>query len=86
MPPAIVKGFAADENFDGERHIGGLGSEIGPIELEDGSVIDGGRVLIRDQWNAALYTPLAEQQRPEHLWIHKNRLSGFWGGLILRTL
>ena len=80
MPPTIVKGFAADVNFDGDRRIGGLGSDVGSVKLEDGSVIDGGRVLMRDQWNSALYTPLEEQRRPQDILVHKNRLSGFWAG------
>lgn len=80
MPPTIVKGFAADTNFGGDRKIGGLGSDVGSVQLADGSVINGGRVLMRDQWNSALYTPLEEQRQPQDLWIHKNRLSGFWGG------
>jgi hypothetical protein len=49
MPPTIVRGFAADNNFDGSRQIKGLGSHIGPVQLEDGSVVDGSRVLMRDQ-------------------------------------
>ena len=80
MPPTIIKGFAADVNFDGERKIEGLGTEIGSVKLEDGSVVDGGRVLLRDQWNSALFGPLEEQMQPKDIWIHKNRLSGFWGG------
>ena len=54
MPPTIVKGFAADNNFDGDRRITGLGSEIGPVKLEDGSMVDGGRVLMREL--SILYT------------------------------
>lgn len=83
MPPAIIKGFAADVNFDGDRKIGGLGSDIGLVKLADGSVVNGGRVLMRDQWDSALYSPLEEQRRPQDLWIHKNRLSGFWGGTAI---
>ncbi|KUJ06359.1 Isochorismatase hydrolase [Mollisia scopiformis] len=58
MPPTIVKGFAADNNFSGKRKIGGLGADVGPVELDDGSVIDGGKVLMLGQWNSASYTPL----------------------------
>ena len=79
MPPAIVKGFAADTNFEGPRKVGGLGSDIGPVKLEDGSTVDGGRVLMADQWNSEFYGPLAERAEPQDLWINKNRLSGFWG-------
>jgi nicotinamidase-related amidase len=80
MPPTIVKGFAADSNFDGPRRIEGLGSDIGSLQLEDGSVVQGGRVLMRDQWNSASYAPLEAKHQPQDIWIHKNRLSGFWGG------
>ena len=83
MPPTIVKGFAADDNFDGERQIKGLGSDVGPVRLEDGSCIDGGLVLMREQWNTELYTPLEKSHEPQDIWIHKNRLSGFWGGTTI---
>ncbi|KAH0556254.1 hypothetical protein GP486_005819 [Trichoglossum hirsutum] len=79
MPPTIIKGFAADNNFDGPRRIKELGSEIGPVQLGD-TVVEGGQVLMRDQWNSALYSPLKEKHQPQDILIHKNRLSGFWGG------
>ncbi|KAL9025088.1 MAG: hypothetical protein Q9196_006032 [Gyalolechia fulgens] len=80
MPPTIVKGFAADNNFEGPRRIESLGSDIGSVELEDGSVIEGGRALMPNQWNSASYTPLKEKHEPQDMEIDKNRLSGFWGG------
>jgi len=80
MPPTIIKGFAADNNFSGTRKIKGLGSDIGSVKLENGSVVDGGRVLMRDQWNWESYLPLKEKRQPQDIWINKNRLSGFWGG------
>jgi hypothetical protein len=61
MPPTIVKGFAADNNFGGHRRIKGLGSDIGSVELEDGSVLEGGRVLMRDQRNSTSYSPLEKK-------------------------
>ena len=64
----------------------GLGSEIGPVELENGTTIDGGRLLMRDTWNAALPPALDESYQTgrtlDHhpdVWIHKNRMSGLWG-------
>jgi nicotinamidase-related amidase len=65
----------------------GLGSQIGEVTLDDGSVVDGGRLLMRDQWNAALYPPLDAAYQEgrvldngrEDVWIHKNRMSGLWG-------
>lgn len=65
----------------------GLGSDVGPVKLEDGTTIDGGRLLMRDQWNSALYPPLEKARQEglagkikrEDVWIHKNRMSGLWG-------
>lgn len=63
----------------------GLGSQVREIEMDDGRKIEGGRLLMRDQWNTELYPPLEEArqaglkaQRPD-VWIHKNRMSGLWG-------
>ena len=69
----------------------GLGTEIGKVKLADGSVVDGGKLLIRDQWNSALPPDLdAEYQKglsanPPDVWIHKNRMSGLWGPATLCT-
>ena len=74
------------ENVKPKRIFKGLGSEIGPVELEDGSTVEGGRLLMRDTWNAALPPRLdASYQEGQKLtqnpdiWIHKNRMSGLWG-------
>ena len=48
------------------------------MKLEDGSLVDGGRVLIRDRLNSASYPPLQEQQQPQDMLVWKNRLSEFW--------
>ena len=80
MPPTIIKGFAADNNFTGERRDYGLGSDVGSVELEDGSVIAGGRGLMQGAWNTASYTPLEEKYEPQDMRVAKNCLSGFWGG------
>ena len=66
----------------------GLGSNIGPVELDDRSMTEGGRLLMRDQWNAALYDPLEKTRQEgtsgshqrQDLYVHKNRMSGLWGG------
>lgn len=47
MPPTIIKGFAADNNFVTGKKIGPLGSDIGSVELEDGTMIDSGKGLMR---------------------------------------
>lgn len=64
----------------------GLGAECGTISLPSGETIDGGRLLMRDTWNAALYPPLdriyeegAKLSSNPDVWIHKNRMSGMWG-------
>lgn len=80
MPPTIVRGFAMDNNFDGPRKIGDLGSDIGPLTRDDGTAIQGGGVLIRGECNSAMFTPLAEAAKPGDIWVSENRLSGFWGG------
>jgi len=64
----------------------GLGSEMGPVKLEDGTTVDAGRLLFRDTWNAALPPALDSayqegkmlESKPD-VWIHKNRMSGLWG-------
>jgi len=74
------------ENGKPKRIYQGLGSEIGPVVVEDGNTVDAGRLLMRNTWNAALPTALddayREGQKIEHrpdVWIHKNRMSGLWG-------
>lgn len=72
--------------LEGRTVYRGLGAECGKIKLEDGTEIDGGRMLMRDSWNAALYPPLDEvylegsrlEKRPD-VWLHKDRMSGLWG-------
>lgn len=64
----------------------GIGAECGTLALPDGKYVSGGRLLMRDTWNAALYPPLDAMyteggkldSRPD-VWIHKNRMSGLWG-------
>ena len=69
----------------------GLGRDIGQVKLDDGSTVDGGKLLMRDTWNAAL-TPELEACRQEGLsanppdvWMHKNRMSGLWGNGTMCT-
>ena len=69
----------------------GLGREIGSLELEDGRTIQGGKLMMRDQWNSDLTPELraAYEQglhaSPPDVWIHKNRMSGLWGDKTLCT-
>jgi nicotinamidase-related amidase len=80
MPPTIVRGFAADNNHQGDRTLAGVGADIGPVKLDDGTIVEGGKVLMRDQWNSNVYDPLSSAAEPHDLRVYKNRLSGFWGG------
>lgn len=64
----------------------GLGADPGIITLPDGKSVQGGRLLMRDTWNAALYPPLdaiyaegSKLDKNPDVWIHKNRMSGMWG-------
>ena len=74
------------ENGKSKRIYQGLGSEIGPVKVEDGKMVDAGRLLMRGTWNAGLPSPLErafnegqEQKNKPDVWIHKNRMSGLWG-------
>ena len=74
------------ENGKAKRIYQGLGSEIGPVVIENGRTVDAGKLLMRDTWNAGLPTALSdafvEGQRKVNkpdVWIHKNRMSGLWG-------
>lgn len=75
------------ENGKDGRIYKGLGSPCGILTLPSGEKIDAGRLLMRDQWNSALYPPLdacyEDGKKLKHnpdVWIHKNRMSGMWGG------
>lgn len=64
----------------------GLGTDCGTLTLDDGTSIDAGKLLMRDQWNAALYPPLdtiytegSKLPNNPDVWIHKDRMSGLWG-------
>ncbi|KUJ17109.1 Isochorismatase hydrolase [Mollisia scopiformis] len=67
------------------RRTEGIGFDIGPVKLANGQVVEGGRMLVRDTWNAAMPLDLndsfkegqASESNPDIL-IHKNRMSGFW--------
>jgi nicotinamidase-related amidase len=72
--------ISLDNNFEDAYKIPELGVDIGPVQLDDGSTIDGGKVLMRDQWNSEFYSALTSEAEPNDLKAWKNRLSGFWGG------
>jgi nicotinamidase-related amidase len=80
-----VDRFGHDSDVSGKEC--GLGSDCGTLRLPSGAPIAAGRLLMRDTWNAALYPPLDVIYRtgaqlpilPDVL-LHKNRMSGLWGG------
>ena len=82
----VVEEQELTENGKPKRIYKGLGSEIGPVKIEDDKVVDAGRLLMRDTWNAALPPALdatyregrSLKEKPD-VWIHKNRMSGLWG-------
>lgn len=65
---------------------GGIGKSVGKVTLEDGTSIDGGRLLMKDQWNTGLHGGLASafeegmKLTPADARFHKETHSGFWGG------
>ena len=91
MPPAILASFA--------RKSVGLGGDLGEVNLHleakegegEGKPIKAGRALMRGEWNSELYPPLAAAvEWDKDVLVHKNRISGFWGGytaveLVLQT-
>ena len=83
-------GRALLENGKDGRIYKGLGSLCGPITLPSGETLDAGRLLMQDTWNAALYLPLdsafeegSKLMDVLDVWIHKNRMSGMWGGTAM---
>jgi len=64
----------------------GLGLPLGNVTLEDGTVVDAGRMLMADQWNTKLYGALESAQKEglqaavPDVSFRKTRVSGFWGG------
>ncbi|KAF2788953.1 Isochorismatase hydrolase [Melanomma pulvis-pyrius CBS 109.77] len=65
--------------------VGGIGQSVGNVTLEDGTSIDGGRTLMKDQWNTELHGGLANAYNegsklsPADIRFHKETHSGFWG-------
>jgi isochorismate hydrolase len=54
VPPILQRLFLSGDPIEGGS---GIGTSIGDIELEDGATVDGGRLMMRDAWNMALYPP-----------------------------
>ncbi|KAK2601551.1 hypothetical protein QQS21_004869 [Conoideocrella luteorostrata] len=64
---------------------GGIGSPLGKVKLDNGTVVDAGRMLIAGQWNTALHEPLQDAYQEglgatvPDVRFNKERLSGLWG-------
>lgn len=78
LPPG--EGFSNKGQYRNQK---GIGDPIGEIELEDGTKIDAGRILVRGTWNSWLHDPLAaayEESRQSmelpDIHFYKNRSSG----------
>lgn len=82
---------SASEGYDNtgsvSRPAKGLGLDIGPIDLGDGKIVDGGKLLMRDTWNTGLppdldrcYREGLQSASKPDIWLHKTRISGFWAG------
>lgn len=62
----------------------GLGAALGDVKLQDGTVVNAGRMLMRDQWNTALHEPLEAafkeglKAKVPDVRFYKERLSGLW--------
>ncbi|CAF3472555.1 unnamed protein product [Rotaria socialis] len=89
-PPSVKAAFQSDtltclpSAAPRKKIYKGFGTSIGEIKLPDGKHVEGGRLLMRDTWNASLYDPLLESynnsqssSKPDQL-FHKARVSGLW--------
>jgi nicotinamidase-related amidase len=78
-------GVKVESSGKNTRIYQGLGTDIGPIDLGDGTSVEAGRLLMRDSWNADLTPELraayeeGPNASPPDVWMHKNRMSGLWG-------
>jgi hypothetical protein len=66
-------------------------NSLGNVKLENGTVVTVGRMLVKYQWNAALYDPLqanrdvSQSSTMYDTRFHKNRLFGFWDESTVST-
>jgi len=76
MPPALLAAFGRKKDPPA-----GLGDDLGEVSLGNKITFPAGRVLMRDSWNAELFQSLLQTVDDNmDVFVHKNRLSGFWGG------
>jgi nicotinamidase-related amidase len=93
VPPMFYRNFGltfeADAGSSSQKwrlSDGGIGESVGQVTLEDGTSIEGGKLLMKDQWNTELHGDLANAftegatLTPADTRFHKETHSGFWGG------
>ena len=86
LPPG--DGYSDKGEFRNQK---GIGEPIGEVQLEDGTKVDGGRILMRGTWNSWLHDPLSDSyevgksaKRPD-VHFFKNRSSGMCGKMTALT-
>ena len=96
LPPVIFRIFGFNIDLIAEdvvvgtekesKRNRGIGESMGDVKLSDGSVVEAGRLLMRNQWNSDIHDPMKksfdESQATSlpDLNFPKVRLSGFWRG------
>jgi nicotinamidase-related amidase len=93
VPPMFYRNFGFTFDAEAGNSLqewrltnGGIGKSVGRVTLEDGTLIEGGRLLMKDQWNTELHGDLAKAYNegirltPADVRFHKETHSGFWGG------
>ncbi|KAK0627835.1 Isochorismatase-like protein [Immersiella caudata] len=95
LPPVLFRAFGykqtttdedSEDHHDEKKGTKDVGHDLGSLKFPDGTTVAAGRMLMRGQWNTALYGRLQKSfddsqgtSMPQRR-FHKNRLSGFWAG------
>jgi nicotinamidase-related amidase len=79
IPPAVINGFSVDTSPEDPTTMWVVGHEMNELEGEDGDWINGGRIMMRNQWNTNFNKELMMVFDDTDLWVEKKRPSGFWG-------
>ncbi|KAK3069034.1 hypothetical protein LTR53_012948 [Teratosphaeriaceae sp. CCFEE 6253] len=99
MPPSFLDGFSSNDQMNTTfctlrltwqcvletlPLTLALGTEMGPLTEDNGTVLDMGKKLCRGSWNAQPWGPLNTALNEglasgTDLYFNKNRLSGLWG-------
>ncbi|RSM16911.1 hypothetical protein CDV31_004249 [Fusarium ambrosium] len=83
IPPPTALLFTMDNNFEDNpnepKYFGALGEDIG-LQVNNDTSVEAGKVMMRDQWNTALFPTLKDVSLEKDKTITKKRPSGFWGG------